>query len=349
MIICEGVAVKAEDQPFVPFSFERRDPLPHDVDIDILFCGICHSDLHAARNEWSRTVYPCVPGHEIVGRVRSIGSAVTRYKTGDLVGVGCMVGSCRICEHCRSGLEQYCLTGCIMTYNSPDAETGEGRHTFGGYSKRIVVNEDFVLRIPDNLDPAAVAPLLCAGITTYSPLRHWQAKPGMKIGVIGLGGLGHMAIKIGHAMGAEMTLFTTSSGKKEDALRLGAQQVVLSRDSEEMNRVVRSLDLIIDAVGVEHDINAYLATLKMNGTIVQIGLPGAPFAVNARSLISARRSFAGSFIGGIVETQEMLDFCSQHNFAADVEIISAKEIDTAYERMLKADVKYRFVIDMATL
>lgn len=348
MFLCEGFAVNAADQSFKPYSFERRDPLPHDVDIDILYCGVCHSDLHTARGEWSGTLYPCVPGHEIVGRVRRTGTAVTRFKEGDKVGVGCMVNSCRTCENCKQGLEQYCLNGNTLTYNSPDPETGPDRYTFGGYSKRIVVNEDFVLKVPDNLDLAAAAPLLCAGITTYSPLRHWKAGPGMKVGVVGLGGLGHMAVKLARAMGADVTMITTSAGKKADARHLGAHHVILSREPEEMAKAAGSLDLIIDTVAVNHDIDSYLRLLRLDGEIVLVGAPSEPLPVNAFSLFMGRRSLAGSTIGGIPETQEMLDFCGEHNITADIELITASGIDKAYERMLKSDVKYRFVIDMAS-
>lgn len=348
MFRCDGFAVTAADKTFQPFSFERRDPLAHDVDIDILYCGVCHSDLHTARGEWAGTSYPCVPGHEIVGTVRRVGSAVTKFKAGDKVGIGCMVNSCRECEYCQQGLEQYCAKGNTLTYNSPDPETGPGRYTFGGYSKRVVVNEDFVLRIPDNLDLAAAAPLLCAGITTYSPLCHWGAGPGKKVGVAGLGGLGHMAVKLAHAMGAEVTMLTRSASKIDDAKRLGADHVVLTRTPEDFAKAANSLDLIIDTVAASHDINEYLSLLRVDGTIVQVGAPNEPLPVQAFSLIMGRRSFAGSAIGGIAETQEMLDFCGKHNVTADIERINARQIDEAYERMLKSDVKYRFVIDMAS-
>lgn len=348
MFICDGYAVDAADQSFKPYSFERRDPLPHDVDIDILYCGICHSDLHTARNEWKGTFYPCVPGHEIIGTVNRVGSKVGKFKPGDRVGVGCLVNSCRTCENCDRGLENYCLNGYTLTYNSPDPETGPDRHTFGGYSKRIVVNEDFVLRIPENLDPAAAAPLLCAGITTYSPLRHWKAGPSKKVGVIGLGGLGHMAVKLAHSMGAEVTMITTSTAKKADATKLGAQHVIISKNADEMAKAARSFDLIIDTVAADHDINSYAGLLKLNGTVILVGAPEKPLSFQAFTLIMHRRSIAGSTIGGLPETQEMLDFCGKHNITADIEMIRADEIDHAYERMLKSDVKYRFVIDMAS-
>lgn len=348
MFTCEAFATDGPDQQFHPFSFERRDPLDYDVDIDILYCGVCHSDLHTARDEWGGTLYPCVPGHEIVGKVRRIGKKVTKFKAGDTVGVGCMVNSCGKCDCCRNGLEQYCENGNTLTYNSPDPETGKDRYTFGGYSKRIVVNENFVLRVPDNLDLAAAAPLLCAGITTYSPLKHWGAKPGMKVGVAGLGGLGHMAVKLAHAMGADVTMLTTSPSKEADARRLGAHHVVLTRNSDDMQKAQKTLDLIIDTIAAKHDIDAYLNLLKVNGTLVQVGAPSQPLPVGVFNLITARRSFAGSAIGGIVETQEMLDFCGKHAITADIEMIKAQEIDHAYDRMLKSDVKYRFVIDMAS-
>ncbi|MHC5307608.1 NAD(P)-dependent alcohol dehydrogenase [Bartonella sp. LJL80] len=348
MFTCEAFAVSGPDKQFQPYSFERRDPLPHDVDIDIQYCGVCHSDLHTARGEWGGTLYPCVPGHEIIGTVRRVGDKVTKFKTGDKVGVGCMVNSCRECESCKNGLEQYCTNGNTLTYNSPDPETGKDRYTFGGYSKRVVVNEDFVLKVPENLDLAATAPLLCAGITTYSPLRHWGAKKGTKVGVAGLGGLGHMAVKLAHAMGCDVTMLTTSPSKAEDARRLGADHIVLTRDAQEMAKAASSLDLIIDTIAAGHDINAYLNLLKVDGALVQVGAPTDPLPVQVFNLIPTRRTFAGSCIGGIAETQEMLDFCGKHNITADVEMIKAQQIDYAYERMLKSDVKYRFVIDMAS-
>ena len=348
MFTCDAFAVDGPDKTFHPFTFERRDPLDHDVDIEILYCGVCHSDLHTARSDWAGTLYPCVPGHEIVGKVRRVGKKVTRFKEGDMVGVGCMVNSCGTCDCCRAGLEQYCEKGNTLTYNSPDPETGKDRYTFGGYSKRIVVNDNFVLSVPENLDLAGAAPLLCAGITTYSPLRHWKAGKGMKVGVAGLGGLGHMAVKLAHAMGADVTMLTTSPSKEADARRLGAHHVVLTRDSENLAKAAKTLDLIIDTIAAKHNIDAYLDLLKVNGTLVQVGAPAEPLPVGVFNLIMARRSFAGSCIGGIAETQEMLDFCGKHNITADIELIKAQEIDKAYERMLKSDVKYRFVIDMAS-
>jgi alcohol dehydrogenase (NADP+) len=328
-------------------NINRRKPTLHDVEIDILYCGVCHSDLHTARNEWHGTIYPCVPGHEIVGRIVSVGDHVSKFKVGDMAAVGCMVDSCRECDYCQEGLEQYCQEGNIGTYNSPDKHLGA--HTFGGYSESIVVNENFVLRVPENLDLAATAPLLCAGITTYSPLRHWKVGPGQKVGIVGIGGLGHMAVKIGKAMGAEIIVFTTSPAKVEDARRLGADDVVLSTDEEQMSRYTGKLHFVLDAVSAQHDINAYLNLLKVDGSLALVGAPEHPLPVAAFSLIPYRRSFAGSMIGGIAETQEMLDFCGKHNIVADIEMISIDQINEAYERLLKGDVKYRFVIDMASL
>lgn len=349
MFTCEGFAVDSATDKFHPFSFERRDPLAHDVDIDIQYCGVCHSDLHTARGEWAGSVYPCVPGHEIVGLVTRVGTAVKKFKIGDRVGVGCMVNSCRSCDYCKQGLEQYCAKGATMTYNSADPETGPGFHTFGGYSKRVVVNEDFVLRIPNNLDLAGAAPLLCAGITTYSPLKHWGAGRGKKVGVAGLGGLGHMAVKLASAMGADVTMLTTSPNKAEDARKLGAHHVVLTREPGAMEKAANSLDLIIDTIAADHDINAYLGLLKVDGALVQVGAPASPLSVEVFNLIGARRTFAGSLIGGIAETQEMLDFCGKHNITADIEMTVPQKIEEAYARMLKSDVKYRFVLDMAKM
>jgi uncharacterized zinc-type alcohol dehydrogenase-like protein len=347
MFTCTGYAAQGAKEPLAPFTFDRRDPGPDDIEIKILYCGVCHSDLHQARNEWSNTVYPCVPGHEIVGEVTRVGADVTTFKPGDLAGVGCMVESCRECESCRAGLEQYCKPGFTATYNSPDKHT-KG-HTFGGYSSHVVVDKHFVLRIPENLPLAGVAPLLCAGITTYSPLRHWGVGPGQKVGIVGLGGLGHMGVKIAHAMGADVTLFTTSPGKTEDARKLGADAVVISRDPEAMAAQGESFDFILDTVAADHDINAYLALLKPDRTLVQVGAPEKPLALHVFSVIWRRRNFAGSLIGGIAETQEMLDFCAAHGITADIEMIEIASIETAYARMLKSDVKYRFVIDMASL
>jgi alcohol dehydrogenase (NADP+) len=335
--------------PLASTTIPRRDPTEHDVQIEILFCGICHSDLHAVRNEWSSimpTVYPIVPGHEIVGRVTRVGSAVTRLKPGGLAAVGCMVDSDRTCPECQAGLEQFCPNA-TLTYNSPDKHLGGV--TYGGYSENVVVDERFVLQVPSNLDPAGAAPLLCAGITTYSPMRHWCVTKGKKAGVVGLGGLGHMGVKFAHALGAHVVVFTTSPHKKEDALRLGADEVVVSRNAGEMQKHAGSFDFILDAVSADHDINAYLQLLRRDGNITLVGAPEKPLAVAAFGLIFGRRSLSGSPIGGIAETQEMLDFCGAHNITADVEVIPIQKVNEAYERLLKADVKYRFSIDMASL
>ncbi|KQS26561.1 NAD(P)-dependent alcohol dehydrogenase [Dyadobacter sp. Leaf189] len=339
---------QAKEAELEQLSIQRRKPTPHDVEIDILFCGVCHSDLHTARSEWGPTMYPCVPGHEIVGKVRNVGGHVSKFKVGDMVGVGCMVDSCRECEYCKEGLEQYCEPGMVGTYNAPDPYF-PGSPTFGGYSETVVVDEHYVLRIPDNLDLAAAAPLLCAGITTYSPLHHWQVGPGKKVGVVGIGGLGHMAIKIAKAMGAHVVAFTTSETKFAEAKRLGADEVVLSKDKEQMAAFKGKLHFILDAVSAEHDINAYLRLLRVDGSLALVGAPEHPLPVAAFSLIVGRKSFAGSSIGGIRETQEMLDFCGEHNITADIEMIDIQNINEAYERLLKGDVKYRFVIDMASL
>jgi len=330
-----------------PMPIQRRSLTPHDVEIEILFCGVCHSDLHTARNEWHSTVYPCVPGHEIVGRIINTGNHVTKFKKGDIAAVGCMVDSCRECEYCREGLEQYCENGNTGTYNSPDKHLNT--QTYGGYSESIVVDEAFVLRVPENLDLAATAPLLCAGITTYSPLKHWNVGPGKKVGIVGIGGLGHMGVKLAKAMGAAVIVFTTSSSKFEDAKRLGADDVVLSKDEAQMAKYAGRLHFLLDAVSAEHDINAYLNLLRVDGSLALVGAPEQPLSVAAFSLIPYRRSFAGSMIGGIAETQEMLDFCGKHNIVADIEMINIQQINEAYERLLKGDVKYRFVIDMASL
>jgi len=348
MFACTGYAAESATAPLAPFSFQRRSPGPNDVQIDILYCGVCHSDIHTARGEWGNSVWPVCPGHEIVGRVSAVGGDVTKFKVGDLAGVGCMVDSCRECASCRDGLEQYCENGFTGTYNDPDKNM-PGSRTYGGYSKVIVVDQDFVLRIPENLELAAVAPLLCAGITTYSPLRHWRVGPGQKVGIVGLGGLGHMALKLAHAMGAEVTLFTTSPNKAEDAKRLGAHRVVVSRDADAMAAETASFDFILDCVSADHDINAYLRLIKRDGTLCQVGAPEKPLAISAFSVIFPRRHFAGSLIGGIAETQEMLDFCGEHGITADIEMIAMDEINEAYERMIASDVKYRFVIDMATM
>ncbi len=327
-------------------TIPRRDLTQNDVQIEILFCGICHSDLHTVRDEWGGTVYPVVPGHEIVGRVTNVGSAVTAFKPGDLVGVGCLVDSDGTCEQCRAGYENNCPNR-VLTYNSSDTYLGDV--TYGGYSESIIADERFVLRIPENLDIAGAAPLLCAGITTYSPMRHWGVKEGQKVGVVGLGGLGHMGVKFARAFGAHVVVFTTSPNKKDDALRLGANDVVVSRNADEMQAHANTFDFILDTVSAQHNIDAYLELLAPNGTLVLVGAPPEPLSVSAFSLIAGRRSLAGSNIGGIRETQEMLDFCGRHNITSDVEVISIQDVNDAYERMAKSDVKYRFSIDMATL
>ena len=340
-------AAPSAKAPLAPWSIERRATGPRDVAIDILFCGVCHSDLHTVRSEWEGTVYPCVPGHEIVGRVTEVGAEVRRFKAGSLAAVGCIVDSCRRCANCREGLEQLCDAGFTGTYNSPDKHLGGV--TYGGYSRRIVVDHDYVLRVPDGLEPAAVAPLLCAGITTYSPLRQWKAGKGQKVGIVGLGGLGHMGVKLAHALGAEVVLFTTSPGKREDARRLGASDVVVSRNADEMARHANSFDFILDTVSARHDIDALLVLLKRDATLTLVGAPPEPPTVTPFNLILRRRRYAGSLIGGIPETQEMLDFCAERRLGADIEVIPIQDIEKAYARMLKGDVKYRFVIDMASL
>ena len=335
--------------PLTSTAINRREPTEQDIQIEILYCGICHSDLHQVRNEWSEvmpTAYPCVPGHEIVGRVTKVGTAVTKFKPGDLAAVGCMVDSDRTCPECRAGLEQFC-PNFTLTYNFPDKHLGGV--TYGGYSESIVVDQRFVLRVPSNLNPAGAAPLLCAGITTYSPMRHWGVTKNKNVGVVGLGGLGHMAVKFAHALGANVVVFTTSPNKKEDALRLGADQVVISRDANEMQKHAGSFDFILDAVAANHDINAFINLLRRDGNITMVGAPEKPLAVSVFSLIMRRRSLSGSPIGGIAETQEMLDFCGQHNITSDVEVIPIQKVNEAYERLLKSDVKYRFSIDMASL
>lgn len=345
----KAYSADSETAPLRKTTIPRRDPTEHDVQIEILFCGVCHSDLHAVRNEWveyTPTVYPIVPGHEIIGRITKIGSAVTKFKAGDLGSVGCLVDSDRTCKECRAGLEQFCPNN-VLTYNSPDPHLGG--ITYGGYSESIVVDEHFVLRVPSNLDLAAAAPLLCAGITTFSPLRHWKVGPGKKVGIVGIGGLGHVAVKLADALGAHVVVFTTSPGKKEDAQRLGADEVVVSRDANEMAKHEGSFDFILDTVSAEHDIAAYLALLARDGTVTLVGAPPKPLAVPAFSLIGGRHSLSGSAIGGLAETQEMLDFCGAHNITADVEVIPIQKVNEAYDRLLKSDVKYRFSIDMASL
>ncbi len=344
----KAFGTEALDAPLKQMNILRREVTAKDIEIDILYCGVCHSDLHTARNDWGGTIYPAVPGHEIVGKVTRVGSAVTKLKVGDFAGVGCLVDSCRECASCKEDLEQYCLTGSTGTYNSRDKHLGT--QTFGGYSEKVVVDEHFVLKIPASLDLAATAPLLCAGITTWSPLRHWKVGKGSKVAVVGLGGLGHMAIKLAKALGAEVTLFSRTAGKKQDALDLGAHDVVLSTDNEQMNSVKGKFDLIIDTVPNVHNVNPYVTTLNISGTLVLVGyLGGLEPILNTVPMILGRKSVAGSVIGGIAETQEMLDFCGQHNIVSEIELISIQEINEAYERMLKSDVRYRFVIDMASL
>lgn len=343
----KAYATQSATTPLAPFKIQRRDPGAHDVQIEILFCGVCHSDLHIARNEWQGTTYPCVPGHEIIGRVTKVGAQVSNFKEGDLAGVGCLVDSCRTCENCADHLEQFCEKGPVFTYNSPD--THSGGLTYGGYSENVVVDEAFVLHIPENLDLAATAPLLCAGITTYSPLRHNNVSKGQKVGVVGLGGLGHMGVKLAKAFGAHVVVFTHSASKIADALRLGADEVVNSNDEDEMKKHLNSFHFILDTVSAQHDINAYLLLLKRDGTLTQVGVPPEPLALQVGSLIFGRRNFNGSLIGGIKETQEMLDFCGEHNITADIELIPIQKINEAYDRLVKNDVKYRFVIDMASL
>ncbi len=349
MIDTKAYAVHSPTDRFAPFSFERRDPRPNDVVIAIRYCGVCHSDLHTARGEWGGTRYPCVPGHEIVGEVLAVGEAVTRFGKGDLVGVGCMVDSCLSCASCQEGLEQYCERFITGTYNGPTQEAGV--NTYGGYSDRIVVREEFVLHIRHEAGQlAAVAPLLCAGITTWSPLRHWNAGPGKKVGVVGIGGLGHMGLKLAKALGAHVVAFTTSASKIEDAKALGADEVVVSRNGEEMKAHAGSFDFILNTVAAPHDLDAFLTLLKRDGTMTLVGAPSSPHpSPGVFNLIMKRRSLAGSLIGGIAETQEMLDFCAEHGIVSDIEMIRMQDIEDAYERMLRSDVKYRFVIDMASM
>ena len=349
MFSAKAYSTVSPTSPLAPTVIARRDPNENDVQIEILFCGICHSDLHMARNEWSSvlpTVYPCVPGHEIVGRVTAVGSAVTKFKAGDLAGVGCLVDSDGTCPACKEGLEQFCPNQ-VLTYGAPDRHLGGV--TYGGYSDSIVVDQRFVLSIPSNLDLAAAAPLLCAGITTYSPMHHWGVGPGKKVGIVGLGGLGHMGVKFAHAMGAHTVVFTTSPGKVEDAKRLGADEVVISKNANEMQKHAGSFDFILDCVSADHDINAYINLLTRDGNMTLVGAPEKPLSLVSFGLIVLRRSVSGSPIGGIAETQEMLDFCGEHNITSDVEVIAIQQVNEAYERLLKADVKYRFSIDMASL
>jgi uncharacterized zinc-type alcohol dehydrogenase-like protein len=347
MYNAKAFAAQNQTSPLVPFNFQRRDPGAYDVQIEILYCGVCHTDVHIARNEWHGTTYPCVPGHEILGRVVKVGAHVKKFKEGDIAAVGCLVDSCRTCENCKDDLEQFCTSGATFTYNAPDKISGG--MTFGGYSDSVVVDEMFVLRVPKHLNLAAAAPLLCAGITTYSPLRHYKAGKGQKVGVVGLGGLGHMGVKLAKALGAHVVVFTTSPNKIKDALRLGADEVVNSKDADEMQKQLNSFHFIIDTVAAQHDINAYLILLKRDGTLTQVGVPAEPLSVQVGSLIFGRRNFSGSLIGGIKETQEMLDFCGEHNITCDIELIPIQKINEAYDRLVKNDVKYRFVIDMASL
>lgn len=344
----KAYGAESKDADLAEIKIERREITPNDVEIEILYCGVCHSDLHTARNDWGGTKYPAVPGHEIIGKITKIGSNVTQFQVDDLAGVGCMVDSCKTCDSCKESLEQYCENGFTGTYNGKDVHLGG--QTFGGYSEKVVVDQDFVLKIPKNLDLAAVAPLLCAGITTWSPLKHWKVGPNSKVAVVGLGGLGHMAIKLAKGLGAEVTLFSRSPAKTEDAKNLGADYIIISTDEEQMKTVKGKFDVIIDTVPYIHDINPYITTLSTNGTHVLVGyLGGLEPILNTVPLIMGRKSVAGSLIGGIAETQEMLDFCGQHNIVSEIEMIKMQDINTAYERMLKSDVKYRFVIDMKSL
>ncbi|HEY0263163.1 MAG TPA: NAD(P)-dependent alcohol dehydrogenase [Granulicella sp.] len=341
-----GYAAHTKTSPLVPFSFERREPGPEDIVIAIRYSGICHSDIHQARDEWGGSIYPMVPGHEIVGEVTAVGSAVTKFKAGDLAGVGVMVDSCRQCENCKAGMENYCVKGMVGTYNARDYE---GKPTYGGYADNIVLPEQYALLISPKLDLKATAPLLCAGITTYSPLRHWNVGPGKKVGVIGLGGLGHMGLKFAHSFGAEVVQFTTSESKIADAKRLGAHEVVVTKDPEQVAKHAASFDFILDCVSAPHDLNLYMSLLRLNGTLCLVGLPEAPPSIAPFSVIVNRRSFSGSMVGGIQETQEMLDYCAEKNIVSDVEMINIDTVNEAYERVLRSDVKYRFVIDMASL
>jgi uncharacterized zinc-type alcohol dehydrogenase-like protein len=346
----KAYAAASAKSGLAPATIRRREPGPRDVQIEILYCGVCHSDLHQVRSEWENfmpTVYPCVPGHEIIGRVVKAGRDVRKFKEGDLAAVGCLVNSCRTCPECREGHEQYCHGPATFTYNAPDPLLGTV--TYGGYSQSLVVDEDFVLRVPGTLDPAGAAPLLCAGITTYSPMRHWNVRKGQKVGVVGLGGLGHMGVKFANAFGARVVVFTTSASKVEDAVRLGAHEVVISNNADEMQKHLGSFDFILDTVSAVHDLNTYLGLLRRDGTLTMVGAPETPLGVGVINLIFARRRLAGSLIGGIRETQEMLDFCAEHGITSDIELIPIQKINEAYDRMMKGDVKYRFVIDMASL
>lgn len=346
MTQAKGYAAQTAETDLAPWAFERRDVGAHDVQIEILYCGVCHSDLHQIKNDWFPGVFPMVPGHEIVGRVTKVGGHVKNFKVGDLTGVGCMVDSCQVCENCKDGLEQYCLEGSTQTYNSIGRD---GVPTYGGYSDTIVVREEFVLRIPDKLPLAATAPLLCAGITTYSPLRHWKVGKGHKLAVLGLGGLGHMAVKFGVAFGAEVTVLSTSASKESAAKALGAHHFVVTSDAAQLEAVKGAFDFILDTVSADHDMGMYLSLLKTNGVHICVGAPSNPYSIHPFALLGGRKSVAGSGIGGIPETQEMLDFCAEHNIVADIEMIDIKDITASYERMLKGDVRYRFVIDIKTL
>lgn len=342
----KAFGTEAATAPLHSLNIQRRDVLAHDVEIDILYCGICHSDLHAAKNDWKGTKYPIVPGHEIVGRVTKVGAHVSKFKVGDLAAIGCIVDSCRECDYCKEGEEQFCENGNTIVFGSPDKHLGG--HTFGGFSETIVADENYALHVPEKLDLPSAAPILCAGITVYSPLKHWKTGPGKKVGIIGIGGLGHMAIKIAKAMGAHVVVFTTSNAKAEDAKRLGADEVVLSTDAEQMKQQSK-LDMILDTVSAKHDVNVYLRLLKVDGSLVLVGLPAEQLPVAAFNLVGGRKSFSGSNIGGIAETQEVLDFCAEHNITAEIELINVDKINEAFERLEKGDVKYRFVIDMASL
>jgi len=347
MISTKGYAAQSATTPLAPFSFERRNPGPHDVEIDILFCGVCHTDIHLLKNDWGFSIYPMVPGHEIVGKVASVGNQVKKFKIGDIAGVGCLVDSCRECENCKEGLEQYCQGGMVLTYSGMEKD---GKTvTQGGYSTKIVVDERFVLKVSNKLSPAAVAPLLCAGITTYSPLRHWKVGKGHKIGIVGLGGLGHMAIKFAKSFGAEVTVLSTSPGKKADAMKLGAHNFVMTTDEEQVKSVANSLHFILDTLSANHDYNQYVSMLKVDGTLICVGLPLEPIHMPAFNIVFTRKCVAGSLIGGLPETQEMLDYCAEHNIVADVELIPIQKIQESFDRMVKSDVKYRFVIDIASL
>jgi uncharacterized zinc-type alcohol dehydrogenase-like protein len=346
MIQAKSYAAQSPTTDLAPWDFERREVGPHDVQFDIQYCGVCHSDLHQIRNEWFPGIFPMVPGHEIVGRVVKVGEHVKKFKVGDIAGVGCLVDSCRQCENCKEGLEQYCLEGNVQTYNGREKN---GIPTYGGYSNTIVVHEDFVLHVSDKLNLAAVAPLLCAGITTYSPLKHWKVGKGHKLAVLGLGGLGHMAVKFGVAFGAEVTVLSTSASKEADAKKLGAHKFVVTKDAQQFKSVVGYFDFILDTVSAPHDMNQYISLLRTNGVHICVGVPPEPMSVAAFSLLGGRKSLAGSGIGGIPETQEMLDFCAENNIVSDIEMIDIKDIHSAYDRMVKGDVRYRFVIDMATL